>query len=167
RRRAGILAQQTNCQHFSTGNVRAPYAQWSRGHRISRARHRQTGRWITQAAVQHPLRSTYLRAHAHGCLRLHRRACLLHAGGALAMFWNKLRRRQPQSPFPKEAVRGSVLAPETRLPLDPKFTPGYYPNFHTLDQQDYWDNATRRLILDRVRNVPSIRFFTAEEALTM
>ena len=41
--------------------------------------------------------------------------------------------------------------------------PGYYPGFSTLDQQKFWDEATRRKILDRVHKIPPIQFFTPEE----
>lgn len=42
--------------------------------------------------------------------------------------------------------------------------PGYYPDFSTLAQQKFWDAKTRDVILDRVRNIPPIRFFTHDEA---
>jgi hypothetical protein len=45
--------------------------------------------------------------------------------------------------------------------------PGYYPGFSTLSQQSFWDEATRRTVLGRVQNVPSIRFFSPEEAQLM
>ncbi|HVV44287.1 MAG TPA: gluconate 2-dehydrogenase subunit 3 family protein [Bryobacteraceae bacterium] len=45
--------------------------------------------------------------------------------------------------------------------------PGYYPGFHTLDQRKFWDAHTREVILDRVRNIPPVRFFTEEEARLM
>lgn len=45
--------------------------------------------------------------------------------------------------------------------------PGYYPSFHTLDQRNFWDARTREVILDRVHNVPAIRFFTADETKLM
>ncbi|MBV9508370.1 MAG: gluconate 2-dehydrogenase subunit 3 family protein [Acidobacteriia bacterium] len=45
--------------------------------------------------------------------------------------------------------------------------PGYYPGYRTLDQRKFWDAATRELVLDRVFNVPAIRFFSAEEARLM
>jgi Gluconate 2-dehydrogenase subunit 3 len=45
--------------------------------------------------------------------------------------------------------------------------PGYYPGFRTLDQQKFWDAKTREVILDRVENVPPIRFFSAEEQALM
>ena len=44
---------------------------------------------------------------------------------------------------------------------------GYYPGFRTLDQQKFWDAKTREVILDRVANVPPIRFFSAEEQASM
>ena len=45
--------------------------------------------------------------------------------------------------------------------------PGYYPGFHTLNQREFWDARTREVILDRVHNVPEIRFFSGEEATLM
>ncbi|MBC5800823.1 MAG: gluconate 2-dehydrogenase subunit 3 family protein [Candidatus Eremiobacteraeota bacterium] len=54
--------------------------------------------------------------------------------------------------------------PATGKPLGPMETPGYYPRYHTLDQQKFWDAKTREVILDRVNNVPPIRFFTPEQA---
>jgi hypothetical protein len=70
------------------------------------------------------------------------------------------------SEFPS-AQRGLLVTPTSSLPIDPKDTPGYYPGFHTLDQKNFWDAATRELILDRVANIPPIRFFTPAEAATM
>ncbi len=48
-----------------------------------------------------------------------------------------------------------------------KSQPGYYPGFHTLDQQSYWDEATRKVVLNRVNNIPAIRFFRSEQARLM
>ncbi|MFP5405956.1 MAG: gluconate 2-dehydrogenase subunit 3 family protein, partial [Gammaproteobacteria bacterium] len=42
--------------------------------------------------------------------------------------------------------------------------PGYYPGFSTLGQRRFWDAATREVILDRVDNVPEIRYFDPQEA---
>lgn len=79
------------------------------------------------------------------------------------MFWNK--KAQRTSPEVQETTGAvSLVDPESRIALEPKTTPGYYPGFHTLDQQNYWDAATRKLVLDRVHNIPAIRFFTFEEA---
>jgi hypothetical protein len=44
---------------------------------------------------------------------------------------------------------------------------GRYPNFNVLDEQDHWDEATRRVVLARIENVPEIRFFTRTEAATL
>lgn len=41
--------------------------------------------------------------------------------------------------------------------------PGYYPGFHTLSQQAFWDETTRKTVLDRVTNIPEMHFFTPEE----
>lgn len=59
------------------------------------------------------------------------------------------------------------LNPKTGTPLPPRKQPGYYPGFSTLDQQNFWDAATRRKVLDRVENVPPIQFFTQEEQQLM
>jgi hypothetical protein len=59
------------------------------------------------------------------------------------------------------------VEPTTGHPLAPREQPGYYPGHRTLAQQAYWDDATRRVVLDRVNNVPPLRFFTAEEATVM
>jgi hypothetical protein len=59
------------------------------------------------------------------------------------------------------------IDPETGQALPRTEHPGYYPGFSTLSQQSFWDEATRRKVLDRVHNVPAIRFFIPEEALLM
>lgn len=55
----------------------------------------------------------------------------------------------------------------TGQPLPPREQPGYYPGFSTLSQQAYWDEATRKVVLARVEQVPPIRFFSAEQARLM
>jgi hypothetical protein len=57
-----------------------------------------------------------------------------------------------------------LVDPATGEPLDPTAHPGYYPGYSTLAQQKYWDEATRKVVLARVNNVPSVRFFSEEEA---
>jgi hypothetical protein len=42
--------------------------------------------------------------------------------------------------------------------------PGYYPGFSTLKQQAFWDEATRKVVLDRVHKVPEMRFFDEEQS---
>jgi hypothetical protein len=44
---------------------------------------------------------------------------------------------------------------------------GRYPDYDVLEQQGHWDEPTRRVVLDRLRNVPPIHFFTAAEAETL
>jgi hypothetical protein len=51
--------------------------------------------------------------------------------------------------------------------MDPRAQPGYYPGFSTLSQQAFWDEATRRVVLERVERIPPIRFFTGDEARLM
>jgi hypothetical protein len=44
---------------------------------------------------------------------------------------------------------------------------GRYPHYDVLTQVDHWDDVTRRVVLDRVANVPPIRFFTRDEVQTL
>ena len=44
---------------------------------------------------------------------------------------------------------------------------GRYPDFDVLGQADHWDEVTRRVVLDRVDNVPPFRFFSAQEVATL
>jgi hypothetical protein len=55
----------------------------------------------------------------------------------------------------------------TFQPLPPTAQPGYYPGYSTLSQQKFWDEATRRTVMQRMQNIPPIRFFTPEEASLM
>jgi hypothetical protein len=57
--------------------------------------------------------------------------------------------------------------PETRRPIAPMAQPGYYQGYDVLSQQAFWDEATRNVVLDRVNNVPPIRFFSPEEVRLM
>lgn len=41
--------------------------------------------------------------------------------------------------------------------------PGYYPGYHTLEQADAWDEATRKTVLARVERRTELEFFTPEE----
>lgn len=66
-----------------------------------------------------------------------------------------------------EMTREGLAVPETGEPLAPRDQPGYYPRFSTLSQQRYWDGTTRRVVLKRMTEIPEIRFFAADEALTM
>jgi gluconate 2-dehydrogenase subunit 3-like protein len=42
-----------------------------------------------------------------------------------------------------------------------------YPDFDVLEQAGHWDDVTREVVLDRVRNVPPVRFFDAREEATL
>ena len=44
---------------------------------------------------------------------------------------------------------------------------GRYPDYNVLDEVDHWDEVTRKVVLDRIDNVPDIRFFTQPEAATL
>jgi len=40
---------------------------------------------------------------------------------------------------------------------------GRYPDYDVLEQAPHWDEVTRRVVLDRVENVPEIRYFAPTE----
>ena len=42
-----------------------------------------------------------------------------------------------------------------------------YPGYRVLDQRGHWDDATRRVVLDRVYNVPSYQHFDAHQQATL
>ncbi len=42
--------------------------------------------------------------------------------------------------------------------------PGYYAGYSTMGQKNKWDETTRQVVTERVRQVPPIRFFPAGEA---
>ena len=55
---------------------------------------------------------------------------------------------RPLTPKPPGIAQGQnkglPLNPATRQPLPPKPVPGYYPGFSTLEQQNFWDETTRK-----------------------
>jgi hypothetical protein len=56
---------------------------------------------------------------------------------------------------------------ETKRPIPPMAQPGYYPGFSTLSQQAFWDEATRKVVLARVEQVPPFRYFSEDEIRLM
>ena len=44
---------------------------------------------------------------------------------------------------------------------------GRYPDYDVLAEAKHWDEVTRNVVLDRVQNVPPIRFFDEREAATL
>lgn len=66
---------------------------------------------------------------------------------------------KPENPQPRN--------PLTSGPLPQSEEPGYYPGYSTLSQQKFWDATTRRVVLDRITDLPPLRFFTAEEQTTL
>jgi len=56
--------------------------------------------------------------------------------------------------------------PKQRKGTTPQLV-GRYPDYDVLSQVGHWDDVTRRVVEDRVQNVPPIRFFTEAEAHTL
>jgi Gluconate 2-dehydrogenase subunit 3 len=64
------------------------------------------------------------------------------------------------------AVPEHARATRKRTGVSPQMR-GRYPDFDVLAQAGHWDEVTRRVVLERIENVPPIRFFTASEAATL
>jgi hypothetical protein len=56
--------------------------------------------------------------------------------------------------------------PRQRAGITPQMH-GRYPDYNVLAEAPHWDDVTRQLVVARVDQVPEIRFFTHEEALTL
>jgi hypothetical protein len=56
--------------------------------------------------------------------------------------------------------------PRQRAGITPQMH-GRYPDYDVLAQAPHWDDVTRRLVVSRVDEVPELRFFTHDEALTL
>lgn len=54
--------------------------------------------------------------------------------------------------------------PATGEPLAQTAQPGYYPGYDILSQQKFWDQATRDLVVMRLEQPPSIRYFSPAQA---
>jgi hypothetical protein len=52
--------------------------------------------------------------------------------------------------------------PATQEPLAPRSQPGYYAGFSTLSQSPFWDDATRKVVKNRVDQPPQRRFFSEQ-----
>jgi hypothetical protein len=39
----------------------------------------------------------------------------------------------------------------------------HYPGYDVLEQRGHWDEATRQVVLDRMHNIPTIKYFTLTE----
>jgi Gluconate 2-dehydrogenase subunit 3 len=72
----------------------------------------------------------------------------------------------PNLRLPEQAHADPYDLPRQRRGVTPQMH-GRFPDFDVLEQADHWDEVTRRVVLDRVDNVPEIRFFSQEEAETL
>ncbi len=72
--------------------------------------------------------------------------------------------------LPKVGGKGSMADPKglprQRRGITPQLH-GRFPDWDVLSQAGHWDEATRRVVLDRVENVPAISFFDPAELETV
>jgi hypothetical protein len=67
----------------------------------------------------------------------------------------------------EERHDGRPVDPKTGNALEPRAQPGYYPGFEVLSQKSFWDEATRKIVTERVEKIPPIRFFSGAEFALM
>ena len=70
------------------------------------------------------------------------------------------------TPLEDEARPDPHHLPPQRRGTTPQMV-GRYPEYDVLSEADHWDEVTRRVVLDRVANVPAIRFFDHREERTL
>jgi hypothetical protein len=75
------------------------------------------------------------------------------------------------SHLPKQRDSGDGRRPSEKLPRQRRgVTPqmrGRYPDYDVLSEASHWDEATRKVVLGRVSDVPRVRFFDAREEATL
>ena len=72
----------------------------------------------------------------------------------------------PNRRLPEQAHADPYELPRQRRGITPQMH-GRYPDYDVLEQAGHWDEVTRKVVLDRVDDVPEIRFFTTEEVETL
>ena len=72
----------------------------------------------------------------------------------------------PNRRGPDQAHADPYDLPRQRRGVTPQMH-GRYPDYDVLEQQSHWDEVTRKLILDRVNDVPEIRVFEQAELETL
>ena len=60
-----------------------------------------------------------------------------------------------------------ITDPRTGKALPQRVQPGYYPKWRVMREYRYWDAATRDVVTRRLEPPKPLRFFTADEAVTM
>src|SRR5207237_7000144 len=74
--------------------------------------------------------------------------------------------RPSSSVSAEQASAGGERLPRQRRGTTPQMI-GRYPDYDVLDEADHWDEVTRRVVLDRVHDVPPFRFFDQSERETV
>jgi hypothetical protein len=63
--------------------------------------------------------------------------------------------------------REPLTDPATGHPLPQRVQPGYYKGWDVMRERSYWDAATRKVVEERLKAPPPLRFFSEAEAATM
>jgi len=74
--------------------------------------------------------------------------------------------RLPNRRSDEQAHADPYDLPRQRRGITPQMH-GRYPDYDVLEEQKHWDEVTRRVVLERITNVPEIRFFTPREVETL
>jgi hypothetical protein len=74
--------------------------------------------------------------------------------------------REPPGYRGEQGRASAAGLPRQRRGTTPQMV-GRYPDYDVLTQADHWDAVTRRVVVDRVENVPPFRFFDERERETV
>src|SRR5918912_3683235 len=66
----------------------------------------------------------------------------------------------------EQGLAGAADLPRQRRGTTPQMV-GRYPDYDIMEEQNHWDEVTRKLIVDRVENPPPFRFFDEQERETV
>ena len=143
----GAVRSRPRCAYLASRRFGSGHARRRHWLCLSRARTSAAARRYEKADLQHHLRAADFRPAA---------VCRRRGSGIAG---------QLAAERAEERVNWlSMAGPSIRVPgepIGPLAQPGYYPDSARSASRSFWDAKTREVVLDRVENVPSIRFFDA------
>src|ERR1035437_7785658 len=139
------------CDHRAPGDLDTLVCRCRCGFLLSRARRAPPAGRAQAHYLQHHVRSADLRPVA-----LRRSGRARHSG--------QFARQEETMNLEVPHTALLPVDPESGEPIMPRLQPGYYCGFSTLSQKAFWDDATRKVVLERVEKQEPIRFFKPAQA---
>src|SRR5436305_1113270 len=158
-----------NSTHITAIDIRFSTTQWHARLLLSCSWCATTPRGAQAFLVQHYLWAAHLCATIIRRYRLSWPAGQSLTEGRLMKIMKNKRSTTIKQDKTHQGVDESRLPVDskTKKPLAPRSQPGYYQGFSALNQQAFWDEATRNVVMARVEQVPPIRYFTPGESRLM